>query len=303
MTRKLTIGALSERTGVSVRTLRFYSDEGLLKPLLRSRSGYRLYGDEHVGRVALIRSLREAGVSLEEIRAVLLGDASREDVLRLRLRAVEGRIAELAELANALRSALGRGPTNEDPRRRIMASSSNEDRKKLVAAFYEKVVEGLPAPRKWVDGMIEASTPAPRDSPSGDETAAWAELEALLAEERLLACKRINARDVWAPVFAGDALFDAQIAALTKVQQARARGAASSSSAAAEIVEGLVDGLASTSTRDRGEVREHLRTKYDPSGARYWELVAALRGEPSDAARLDDWRWLGEALARPAVAA
>ena len=45
---------------------------------------------------------------------------------------------------------------------------------------------------------------------------------------------------------------------------------------------------------DEGAMRAHLRTKHDPRGARYWELVAILRGTPIE--RFDDWTWLGEAM-------
>jgi DNA-binding transcriptional MerR regulator len=41
---RLPIGELSRRSGIPVKTLRFYSDEGLLPPTERSGSGYRLYG-------------------------------------------------------------------------------------------------------------------------------------------------------------------------------------------------------------------------------------------------------------------
>ena len=40
---RITIGALARRSGVPVKTLRFYSDEGLLPPVGRTRSGYRVY--------------------------------------------------------------------------------------------------------------------------------------------------------------------------------------------------------------------------------------------------------------------
>jgi len=46
----------------------------------------------------------------------------------------------------------------------------------------------------------------------------------------------------------------------------------------------------------------HLRVKYDPRGARYWELVAVTKGEPP-VGQFDDWRWLGEALQHHARAA
>lgn len=60
----LTIGEVSRRTGIPVKTLRDRSDEGLLPPSERSRSGYRLYSERDVIRLDLIRALREAGLGL-----------------------------------------------------------------------------------------------------------------------------------------------------------------------------------------------------------------------------------------------
>lgn len=301
MGRKLTIGALAERTGVPVRTLRFYSDEGLLPPLLRSHSGYRMYGEEHAVRVDLIRTLRDAGVGLEEIAKVLKRELALEEVLALRLRAVESQIGGLRRVASALRLALELGPTEQRLRRITMATrASNEDRKSIVKAFYEKVVEGLPVERAWVDGMVEASSPAMPESPSAEQLAAWMELEGLLGQSSFLECKRVIAADMWAPTLDRDALFDAQIAALGAVREARDRGVSPSSDEAGAIARAVIDALAAASGQDPAHVHAHMRTKFDPTGARHWELVAVMRGEASGETKLDDWRWFGEALAHHA---
>ncbi|MFD9494656.1 MerR family transcriptional regulator [Streptomyces sp. NPDC102256] len=55
----LTIGALSRSTGLSVRTIRYRSDEGALPPVARSSGGYRLYDAGSVARLELVRTLRE----------------------------------------------------------------------------------------------------------------------------------------------------------------------------------------------------------------------------------------------------
>src|ERR1700761_7881852 len=54
-----TIGQLSRRTGVPARTIRFWSDQGLVPPTARSAAGYRLYDAEAVARLDLIQTLRE----------------------------------------------------------------------------------------------------------------------------------------------------------------------------------------------------------------------------------------------------
>ncbi|MDZ7840941.1 MAG: MerR family transcriptional regulator [Gammaproteobacteria bacterium] len=64
------IGKLAERTGVSVRTLRYYEAQGLLTPHRRA-SGYRDYTDEDERIVKRIRALSAAGLKLEIIAELL----------------------------------------------------------------------------------------------------------------------------------------------------------------------------------------------------------------------------------------
>ncbi len=298
MGRKLTIGELSRRTGVSVKTLRFYSDEGLLPPAGRSRSGYRLYSEEHALRIDLIRALREAGVGLEDIGKVLRRDITLDRLLELRLGAVEAHIAALQRIASALRLAIRSGATEKQLRRITMVTrASNEDRRRVVAAFYGKVVEGLPAERQWVEGMIDASAPSLPDDPTPEQIGAWMELEGMLEDATFLACKRVNAGDTWAPAFDIGAFLDAQQVALTAVSDARARGVPPSSEEASAIVERFTRTMAAAAGHgDAVAMRAHMRVKYDPRGARYWELVAILRGDPPPIARYEDWRWFGEAM-------
>jgi DNA-binding transcriptional MerR regulator len=66
-----TIGELSRRSGVSVRTIRFWSDRGVVPPAGRTEAGYRLYGDAALARLELVRTLRELGVDLPAIERVL----------------------------------------------------------------------------------------------------------------------------------------------------------------------------------------------------------------------------------------
>src|SRR6476620_8221294 len=65
------VGELAKRTGVSVRALHHYDEIGLLAPSSRSASRYRLYDREDVVRLQQIKSLRQLGFSLEEIRELL----------------------------------------------------------------------------------------------------------------------------------------------------------------------------------------------------------------------------------------
>lgn len=67
----LKVGDLAKQTGVSVRTLHYYEEIGLLSPSHRTEAGYRLYDEADIIRLQQIVSLRQIGFSLEQIRKCL----------------------------------------------------------------------------------------------------------------------------------------------------------------------------------------------------------------------------------------
>ena len=75
MIMPMVIGQLAAKTGLSVRTLRFYADAGVLPVAGRTASGYRQFGPEAVAQARLVRTLRELGVGLDDITRVLAADA------------------------------------------------------------------------------------------------------------------------------------------------------------------------------------------------------------------------------------
>ncbi|WP_170319539.1 MerR family transcriptional regulator [Polyangium spumosum] len=297
--RALTIGELSKRTGIPVKTLRFYADEGLLPPARRSRANYRLYDEAQVVRVELVRTLREAGLDLATIRKVLARDLSLEDALRLRLAAVEAHVASLSCIAAALRAALRAAPSEEDLRRLwTVTRLSNEERKAVITRFYEQVAEGVPMDAEWRRGMIEASSPKLPDDATAAQLEAWIELAEILADPTFVANMRVMAAVTWDESVDQAALLRAQSEAIAATRAARARGAAPDSAEALVIAERFVRASAAANGKELDDdFRAQLRKTQDPRALRYWELVAAMKGEPLSP-EYEDSRWLGSAIAR-----
>lgn len=69
--RVVPIGALAERTGVKVETIRYYEQVGLLPPPERSEGNQRRYGRRHVERLAFIKHARDLGFAVDAIRTLL----------------------------------------------------------------------------------------------------------------------------------------------------------------------------------------------------------------------------------------
>lgn len=104
------IGELAKATQTQAETIRFYEREGLLKEPARSGCNYRLYGHEHLERLAFIRHCRSLDLTLDEIRALLrFQDAPLEnchavnDVLDEHIEHVAQRIRDLKELQKELK--------------------------------------------------------------------------------------------------------------------------------------------------------------------------------------------------------
>lgn len=87
------IGQVAERTGLSLRTIRFYEENGLVIPTARSEGGFRLYSEDDVARLQVIKRMKPLGFTLEEMQELLTllaeldaGDGDRAELLdRLRM--------------------------------------------------------------------------------------------------------------------------------------------------------------------------------------------------------------------------
>lgn len=93
-----TSGQFAKKANVSIRTIRYYDKQGLLKPAGMSEKGYRLYTDSDFAKLQKILSLKYLGFSLDEIRSITINDDDNDYVegsLRLQLNLIRKRIEHL----------------------------------------------------------------------------------------------------------------------------------------------------------------------------------------------------------------
>jgi MerR family mercuric resistance operon transcriptional regulator len=105
----LTIGKLAKTCDVKVDTVRYYERKGLLLPLERTESGYRVYSADSVKRLRFVRKAQSLGFTLEEIRELLeLSDQPEADCADVREKAkdkiteIEKRITDLISIKESL---------------------------------------------------------------------------------------------------------------------------------------------------------------------------------------------------------
>jgi DNA-binding transcriptional MerR regulator len=101
------IGQVADRTGLSLRTIRFYEENGLVVPIARSEGGFRLYSDDDVARLEVIKRMKPLGFTLEEMQQLLtlLADLARPgedrpallDRMRMFQEAATARVTALRE--------------------------------------------------------------------------------------------------------------------------------------------------------------------------------------------------------------
>lgn len=104
----VTIGQLSQRSGVNIETIRYYERIGLLPVALR-QGRYRSYDGSDVARLGFVRRSRELGFSIKEVRALLdlaagghESCAEARDLAAVHLRDVRSRIADLRRMERTL---------------------------------------------------------------------------------------------------------------------------------------------------------------------------------------------------------
>ena len=103
----LRVSAVAKQADMPARTVRFYADAGLLRPIARGQNGYRYFGEDAVERVHLLRRASRLGLALKEIKDVMdiaqvsdCADAHRAfaAALRTRIATIEQQVRELSSM-------------------------------------------------------------------------------------------------------------------------------------------------------------------------------------------------------------
>lgn len=104
----LNIGDAAAKTGLPVRTIRYYEDIGLVTPV-RNDNGYRQFDEQSIQKLRFLQRSRALGFSLEETRNLLLlyedkhrSSADVKQIVQTRIGEIDRKLAELKSLRKAL---------------------------------------------------------------------------------------------------------------------------------------------------------------------------------------------------------
>lgn len=189
------IGELAQRTGLTVKTVRFYSDRGIVAPADRTHAGYRRYAPDAVARLALVRTLRELGVGLDTIRRVVDQELSLSEVAAEHAAALDVQISILRLRRAVLTAAAEREPTPKEMElMHQLATLSEAERRSLIDDFLDTVFEGLRSGSHHAAAR-RSMTPELPDNPTDDQVRAWVELAELSLDPDFRASLRRLAED------------------------------------------------------------------------------------------------------------
>lgn len=189
------IGELARRTGLTVKTIRFYSDRGLVAPTDRSPAGYRLYGIDAAARLELVRTLRELGLDLPTIRKVVDRELSLPEVAAAHAEALAVQIRVLRLRRAVLTAVAERGSTPEETElMHRLAQLSQDERQRLTDDFLDAVFGGLDAAPAFA-GAMRSMTPELPDNPEAEQVQAWVELAEMALDPGFRAVVRQMVQD------------------------------------------------------------------------------------------------------------
>ncbi|MEU4469946.1 MerR family transcriptional regulator [Micromonospora sp. NPDC023888] len=304
------IGDLARRTGLSVKTIRYYADCGIVPPTDRSPTGYRLFDAEAVARLDLVRTLRDLGVDLSTIRRVVDREVALPEVAAAHAEAlaVQIRVLRLRQAVLTVAARRGSGPAEVDDLHRLARLTARE-RGHLVGDFLATVFEG-PDDKHPYRGAVVSMTPELPEDPSTEQVQAWLELAELCREPTFRASMRRMVRQHAADHdVPGLPRPDAVAVVRDGVADALAAGLDPTGPEAEPVVTAVTDRYARLhDLPDDADLRrrllDRLRMANDPRRDRYLDLLSVINGWSSgDAvAPAVDWfiRAVGARMPDPA---
>ena len=303
------IGQVARLSGLPVATVRFYSDAGLVPPVGRTAGGYRLYDQEALGRLELIRTLRDLGVDLATITRVLSGARTLAEVAGRQAEALETQIQTMRVRQAVLRYAAARG-TDAPGLAQVnrLARLSDEQRRALLEGLIADATGGLDMEPGFA-ARVRMLPDLPAD-PAPEQLEAWVELAHLVSDPDFRAgvrraferhaADRASGADGGGPESwrrAGNAVLDMAGEALSD-------GISPTGEEARPVVEELVAVFAAAHRREndadfRVWLTERIRIGADVRVSRYWRLLAVINGEQPEPDPVPAARWFLAALSGP----
>jgi DNA-binding transcriptional MerR regulator len=303
----MNIGELARRCGLSVKTVRYYSDLGLVPEAGRTRSGHRRYDAGSVLRLDFVRTLRELGLDLATIRRLLDQEADLPRVAGAHAEALGAQIRLLRVRRSVLRTLARRSALTQievDRMNRIVQATA-EQRRRLISEFLDSIFDGIPVDPDFA-ARLRCVTPELPDDPTDEQVDAWIELAELVADPSFRNLLRQMGEgsfgpDAPKPMPVGEGAKATAALVAEQAGAAREAGIDPGSAQARPILDELVGAYAAAVGRAddeayRRELLVALELADDPRPERYWQLMGIINGWPPFPAVTPAFTWYAAAL-------
>ncbi|MGW5073371.1 helix-turn-helix domain-containing protein [Rhodococcus sp. NPDC004095] len=299
----LSIGDLARHTGLTVKTIRYYADRGIVPPAGRSSAGHRRYGVDATVRLEFVRTLRDLGLDLETIRKVVDREAALADVAEKHADALAVQIRLLRIRRSLLQAVAARGSTpaamTTVP---ALAAMAEGERRALVDTFLDGAFGGA-ASEAAVQGIMRTLTPELPDDPEPEQITAWVELAELMQDNEFRKVM-MGVTDHFAVDLAHHGVGvhrDTAAVICDLVGPALTANIDPASPAAAAVVDAVVANFARTvdlpvGPQVRRRLLDWLTLVQDPRRERYIELLAVVNGWSAPETLSPVFNWLERAV-------
>ncbi|MEU1209674.1 MerR family transcriptional regulator [Nocardia sp. NPDC005825] len=286
----MSIGELARNSGLPVRTIRFYCDEGILESQ-RSGGGHRMFdADSATERLLLVRRLRALGLGLDSITGVLREEQSMEEAIAAESAKLDIEFRSLAWRRASVRAMEAAAPEQRADRLALLAVAQDGNAlHECLIRFWHRIL--TPIPRSDSDGWVCWNVPEPPTDPSVDEVVTYAELAALASSPDLnKAVRHQYWRDRPDLIRDPRALYHEMGELMIDVVPLVADGIPPHPGN--ELDRFVTAHATARGERDTRQFREHLlrdATDSDPRIHRYWSLTDRLLGPRVTIGRAHDW--------------
>ncbi|MFE9655332.1 MerR family transcriptional regulator [Micromonospora sp. NPDC006431] len=284
---RYSIGELAQRSGLTVKTVRFYSDRGIVPPTDRGPTGHRRYGPDAVARLDLVRTLRDLGLDLATIRRIVDREVSLPEVAAAHADALAAQIRVLRLRRAVLTAVARRGSTPEEMAlMHKLARLSADERRRLIDEFLDAAFAGQAGNPAYA-GIRRSLTPDLPDNPDADQVEAWVELAEMSQDPGFRASLQHLAEQHAADhADAPGVRRDAVALARAEVEEALAAGVDPTSPRADRVVAALTSRYAHLCGRPddvdlRRRLLDRLDAANDPRRERYLHLLSVVNGWPT----------------------
>jgi DNA-binding transcriptional MerR regulator len=302
----LSIGEVARLTGLPVKTIRYYSDIGLVAATTRTDAGYRRYDEAGLARLELIHALRDLGLDLASIRRVTEHQTTIEEVARAHADAIDLHVHQLT-LRRAVLRAIARGVTRPEEVQRMtaFAQASAEESRRIMEEFLDSIFADH-QDNPFAQRMRTTLAVLP-DEPSAEQIDAWVELARLVqdSEFRARVCEMIEEgerqRAASGMTETDEATQRAGQAVVDRAGTAVSQGVVTDSPAALAIVNEVVPLFAAAASKEdspeyRRELARQLAQLSDRRVERYWQLIGLVNGWPVQPSLMRPYEWFMAAL-------